>query len=239
MLVEKPICVDVRELDAVAEAAAANSVHVSEAIMCRHHPWQAQVRRLIDDRAYGELEHVRTEFTFPFSDAGSYRLQPRPGSGVFHDVGSYWLQFVQLCAGLSATAVEGVSEFSGAGGVDTTFEAQLELSNGVETEFLGSFERPYRATHWLRFERARVRIRNFLQPRPGPYAVRLDVHDTQTGERSSTICGPEDHYLRQLEAFARLVAGPVEGRQLAASRERTEVMAAVYASARSGRPLRP
>ncbi len=84
-----------------------------------------------------------------------------------------------------------------------------------------------------------MRIRNFLQPRSGPYAVRLDVHDTQTGERSSTVCGPEDHYLRQLEAFARLVAGPVEGRQLAASRERTEVMAAVYASARSGRPLRP
>ncbi len=232
VLVEKPICIDEGELDAVAEAAASNSVHVLEAVMCQHHPWQRGVRQLIDSQAYGRLESIRTEFTFPFSDTRNYRFLPRRGSGVFHDVGPYWVQFVQHCAGLAVETVEGFSDFSGVNGVDTTFEAKMKLSGGVEAEFLGSFERPFCATHWLRFEAARARVRNFLQPRRGPYAVRLDVHDTHSGERSSSVCGPEDHYLRQLEFFSRVLTGEVENLPFALSRERTKIIEAVFDSAR-------
>lgn len=204
VLVEKPLCLGFAEWEEIAATARQHGRLVQEALMTAHHPWQAAIRRLIDERRHGQLRSIATRFTFPLKKApDNYRFFPQLGGGVFNDVGCYWLQFLQSCGLGQPLAVNAHSRFDGPHGIDHQLSASLEFPDGVRAEFFGSFEGPLCASHLLRFEQAEVSVRNFLKPAIGNLRMRIDV----TGATREKLSFAEaSYYVAQFTAFVDRVA---------------------------------
>jgi NDP-hexose-3-ketoreductase len=177
---------------------------VQEALMTAHHPWQAAIRRLIDEGRHGRLRSIATRFTFPLKKApDNYRFFPQLGGGVFNDVGCYWLQFLQSCGLGQPLAVNAHSRFDGPHGIDHELSASLEFTDGVHAEFFGSFEGPLCASHLLRFEQAEVTVRNFLKPAIGNLRMSIEVNGAT---REKLSFAEANYYTTQFTAFVDRVA---------------------------------
>jgi dTDP-3,4-didehydro-2,6-dideoxy-alpha-D-glucose 3-reductase len=204
VLVEKPLCLNLAEWDEIAASASQHGRLVQEALMAAHHPWQAAVRRLIDERRHGRLCSIATRFTFPLKKApDNYRFFPQLGGGVFNDVGCYWLQFLQSCGLGQPLAVDAHSRFDGPNGIDRELSASLGFADGVRAEFFGSFDDPLCASHLLRFERAEVAVRNFLKPAIGNLRMSIEVNGAA---REKLSFAEANYYAAQFTAFVDRVA---------------------------------
>jgi len=234
VLVEKPICIDLGDFDALAAVARASGVPVIEAIMVRFHPWQQALAELIGDGRYGRLLTSETRL---FTDLRTrardgFRFSRPLGGGAFFDLGVYWVQFLQRCIGLHGYRSAARAERAAPDGVDLSFAARLEFPNGQRCELSCSFERAFAANHRLTFEQAQVTVGNFLRPTFGLQALWLDIE--QPGRTDKLRFPAQNYYAAQLEFFIRVIEGEAEPEPLADVRERVAALAAIYGQAAEG-----
>ena len=237
ILVEKPICLRIEEFDAIEKVVNENKIYLLEAIMVQHHPWQKEIRKIIETKIYGKLQSIKTHFTYQLREKNkdSYRFFPEKGGGVFFDNGPYWIQFVQSCIGLEPKSFEGISNFNGPNGTDWNFEGRMVFSDGVYAEFLASYELPYEAIHWLQFEKIKIRIRNFSRPAFGNYKLYIDNYHIDTGEKEKISFPSQNYYFNQLNFFLRVIEGKENNISLNSSRERVNIMEKIYNFAKINR----
>lgn len=152
----------------------------------------------------------------------------KTGGGVFFDTGSYWVHFVQSCIGLNPIELNGQSEFKGPNNVDLTFEVYMLFSNDIRTDFLCSFERPFEATHWLQFEKARFRIRNFFRAALGDHSIVIDIKDADTQEIKKIVFSPQNYYINQLNFLLKVFEGEGKNIPLSQSGDRVKIMEKIY-----------
>jgi predicted dehydrogenase len=195
VIVEKPLCLTA---DEVAELSfAATDVKVFEAVATADHPWQQTVHDFIHEETYGPLVKAETQVRFAVPAPGGYRDRPELGGGIFLDAASYWLQAVQATIGLDPDAAEGRSDFDGPNGVDRSFEASLRWATGVEATLTADVGEQHISDHVFTFDRATVKLRNFLRPVAG--AVPLNLIVTPTNGNRQVIGFPAvSYYERQL-----------------------------------------
>ena len=234
VLVEKPICIDLRDFDTLAAVARASGVPVVEAIMVRFHPWQQALAELIRDGRYGRLLTSETRL---FTDLrgrarDGYRFSRAQGGGAFFDLGVYWVQFLQRCIGLQGYRSAPRAERDTPDGIDLAFEARLDFANGLRCDLSCSFERAFAANHRLTFEQAQVTVGNFLRPAFGQQTLWFDI---EGDGRTEKIRFPaRNYYAAQLESFIRVIEGEAEPEPLADLRERVAALAAIYGQAAEG-----
>ncbi|MFF1822044.1 Gfo/Idh/MocA family protein [Kribbella sp. NPDC058245] len=223
VIVEKPLCLTAEEV-AELEFAADGNVQVTEAVATANHEWQQVVRSFIEDGRYGVLRSVHTQMTFAEPKPGGYRDRPELGGGIFYDCASYWLQALQATLGLDITELSGSSAFDGPNGVDRTFQARLNYAEATAT--LDCSTGPNHASeHLFTFDRATVKLRNFLRPVIAALPLNLVVTPTD-GDRKVITFAPVAYYERQL---TRVVEGHSD---LADAIPRIELMDAIYTDAR-------
>ncbi|MEV6416764.1 Gfo/Idh/MocA family oxidoreductase [Kribbella sp. NPDC051718] len=195
VIVEKPLCLTAEELAELSFAAT--DVKVFEAVATANHPWQQTVHDFIHDETYGPLIKAHTSIRFAVPAPGGYRDRPELGGGIFFDAASYWLQAVQATIGLEPTSVEGRSDFAGPNGVDRSFEASLRWATGVEATLTADVGEQHISDHVFTFERATVKLRNFLRPVAGAVPLNLIVTPTD-GDRQVIGFPAISYYERQL-----------------------------------------
>jgi predicted dehydrogenase len=233
VMVEKPLCLGVDELAAIS--AAADGVHVIEAVATAGHEWQAAVRAAIADGRHGALCSMRSEFRFAELDGTrGYRSRPELGGGIFFDTASYWLQAVQATIGLAGAIGEGRSAFDGPNRVDTTFHGSLTWPDGKTSTLDCSFGGRHVAEHEFVFERAVLRLRRALLPMAGAVPVNLMVR-RDDGERTVVSFPVVGYYDRQFDRMRQLVldGGDAWGAELSSAGDRVRVMAAIHHDAHS------
>lgn len=235
VLVEKPLCLNTRQAAQIEQAHAAGKVHLLEGMMVQHHPWQEAVAQMVQDERFGRLKQIVTRISLPSKEghANNYRSDPAKGGGCFYDLGCYWLQFLQRVSGLSVKDYEGRSAFNGPNGCDWTFEAELRLESGVQASAVISFEQPYRSSHVLVFEYARVSIPDFFRALLGNLriAVRIERNDREIVEQ--LLFEPQNYYANQLAFFRDVVEGKRTNLPIAWSFVRTAWIEKLYQSARA------
>ncbi|MEV8375749.1 Gfo/Idh/MocA family oxidoreductase [Kribbella sp. NPDC056861] len=224
VIVEKPLCLTADE--AAELSFAATDVKVFEAVATIGHPWQQTVHDFIHEEPYGPLLTATTRVTFAVPAPGGYRDQPELGGGIFFDAASYWLQAVQATIGLDPVTAEGHSEFDGPNGVDRSFEAKLRWATGVEATLTAEVGPQHVSDHVFTFERATVKLRNFLRPVAGAVPLNLIVTPTE-GDRQVIGFPAVAYYERQL---ARILDSTTD--DLAAAVPRIILMDEIYADAR-------
>jgi predicted dehydrogenase len=222
VIVEKPLCLTAEELAELEFAA--DAVHDFEAVATAHE-WQDTVRGFNSGEQYGKLVSMETRLTFAVPAPGGYRDHPELGGGIFFDAASYWLQAVQSTVGLDGVTVEGRSDFDGPNGVDRSFTASLRWATDVAATLDCSFGDQHVSDHVFEFERATVKVRNFLRPVAGAVPLNLIVTPTD-GERRVIGFPAVAYYDRQLE---RILDSSTD--DLAAATPRIALMAEIYQDA--------
>lgn len=235
ILVEKPICLSSSEFSLIENECKINKVHLLEAVMVQHHQWQEYIKEIIQKEDYGKLKYVKTQISFEFGERnpGSFRYLPEMGGGAFRDEAIYWLQFIQYIIGLSPIYWDGSSSFSGPNGCDWTFNSCLKFIDNITCEFTCSYELPFEATHWLKFDNAELRIKNFFRPRWGKYKITIDVDNFKTGKKDKIVFPPQNYYINQLSFFSNVVNGIQENIPLLKSYERVQIMEKIFDTARA------
>ena len=89
MLCEKPIALNVKEIDRINLEINKSNKIFSEAFMVYYHPQWKKVKELILNGEIGELKHVQGCFTYFNIDPKNMRNIPELGGGVLPDIGVY------------------------------------------------------------------------------------------------------------------------------------------------------
>ena len=109
VLCEKPMALEPRDVDRIAEAAAGARRHVAECLMYPHEPQTAAVLDLVAKGAVGEVRAMAGCFTFPLTRPADVRLDPALGGGSLWDVGCYPVSVACLLAGAAPVEASGLA----------------------------------------------------------------------------------------------------------------------------------
>jgi xylose dehydrogenase (NAD/NADP) len=233
VLCEKPLTRHPAEVETIWGLAESRRLVVCEAFMWRHNPQTKRFAELLADGAIGELQFVRSLFSFAMSDpATNVRMKPELEGGSLMDVGTYCVSGIRLLAG-EPEVVYG-EQLIGGGGVDVRFSGLMRNSGGVRGLFYCSFESPSRK------ELEAIGSEGVLRLHDPWHAWRGGIELQRAEESGSERIEVEqdDSYRLELEDFARAIRGeaqPLLGRADALGQARA--LAALYISADEGRPV--
>lgn len=233
VLCEKPLAPSEKEAQAVVDYCRAKKVKLMDGFMWPHHPRTAQLRRLLDDGAIGDIRLVKGAFTFLLDlNPQNIRLHEEMGGGSLLDVGCYPVYGIRW-----AFAAEPVSVYASATldqGVDLSLNGLLKFADGRTAEFDCGFTLPFRG--WLEIVGTRGVVQVPQMWLPGPNAEYL----VQKGEgRLEAVRVPgHDQIQCMLENFGNVVLtdGDVNPSPVEAVRS-LRVLDALARSAREGREI--
>jgi xylose dehydrogenase (NAD/NADP) len=107
VLCEKPLALNVSDVDSMARASAETGRVLAEAFMYRHHAQTLRVQELVRSGAVGNVQLVNGAFTFNIHRSGDIRLSPETGGGSVWDVGCYAISYARMMAGADPAEVFG------------------------------------------------------------------------------------------------------------------------------------
>jgi predicted dehydrogenase len=232
VLCEKPLAMDVTEVDAIQRAVDTHKRAVAEAFMYRHHPLTLKAQELIARGDLGKLKLIRGSFSFVLSREGDIRWRPELGGGCLRDVGCYPISYARTMAAAEPIEVYGAS-ISRSTGVDETFCGQMRFPNGLLAQFDCSFVYPFRTFMEVVGTEATLEA-------PQPFKPGLDAHLVlRRGDRAETITAPgQELYSGEVEDMADVILlGRNPRISLADSRANVAVISALLESARSNRAV--
>ena len=143
VLCEKPIAMNAREAQHIAEVANRNGRLVVEAFMYRHHPVYDHIREFIAQDRIGRLKSIHCEFSFLLDEPDSIVADADLGGGALMDVGCYCVNFCRLIMGKEPRQVSALSVIRG---VDRSMSGIIEFPDCVLATFSTSLESAER--HW-------------------------------------------------------------------------------------------
>jgi xylose dehydrogenase (NAD/NADP) len=143
VLCEKPLALDVTEVDAIAAAVARTGRIAAEAFMYLHHPQILRAVELARSGALGRLELMNGTFSFFMANEDDPRVGPGMGGGSLMDVGCYPVSLARRIAGEDADRVAAFARFDQQG-VDRTFIGQIHFPGGLLAQFDCGFAAPDR-----------------------------------------------------------------------------------------------
>jgi predicted dehydrogenase len=183
---------------------ASKGLRLVEGFMYRHHPQWQIVERWMADRAIGEVQLVRASFS-GVCPPGDHRWSPELGGGVLYDVACYTIDVARFVLGAEPTKVSAIGiEHANARSVERAIAATLEFPGGVLASVSGSLEAHHEEQLVIVGSRGRIEVDRPFVPGWAPTSVRL------TREEGTIVfeAGGANHFLHQVEHFARLVQEP-------------------------------
>ncbi len=204
VLCEKPLTV--READAVElfDAAREHGRVLMEAFMYRHHPQTAKVLDLIGSGDIGNVQAVRTSFSFTVGDPGSdIRLRADLGGGALRDLGCYCLGFMRLVIGeepVSALA----HQVRTSGGVDERTYGLVAFPSGVVGLFDVSLRSPLSYGFTVVGSTGILDVPTPWYAHKPPQAVHVRRDDGSVEEH---LCPGRNSYELEIENLCRAIRG--------------------------------
>jgi D-xylose 1-dehydrogenase (NADP+, D-xylono-1,5-lactone-forming) len=233
VLCEKPLALNVDEVNRMKAAAQRHGRVVAEAFMYRHHPQTLKVQELVNGGSLGTLMLVRGSFSFVLSREGDVRLKPEWGGGSIWDVGCYPVSYARSVLGQDPLEVFGW-QVTGPTGIDETFLGQMRFANDVHAQFDSSFAIPHHAFMEIIGSKGTLNI-------PRPFKPEMDekIYLTRGGKTETIKIKGQELYIGEVEDMADAV---LLGRQpripLDDSRGNVMTITALLESARTGKPVK-
>jgi len=233
VLCEKPLALDLAEVDAISAAGEKHGRTAVEAFMYRTHPQTLKVQEIVESGKLGTVSLVRGSFTYLGTAPDNYRWRPEMGGGGLWDVGCYPLSYTRAVLGTEPLEVFGW-QVTGPTGVDVRFTAQMLFPNNVHAQFDCSVETPYHVFMELVGDEGTLNI-----PHPFNPGMREKLYLTRKGKVETITVMGRDTYAGEVEDMADAILNAKPPRiSLADSRANTVAILALFESARSGKPVR-
>jgi predicted dehydrogenase len=197
VLCEKPIGLNLADIDRLIAARDATGRLIAEAWMPAHHPQWARTRALIADGAIGTLKTVTGSFSFGGLDASNIRLSQAMGGGALYDIGVYPIGGFRFATGHEPvpTHVDWVLE----DGVDTSAWVTLRAGD-VRFNFHVSMRTTKHQHMAFHGTKGTLTLRT---PFNAHYWGEAQIHLTRSDTEAEIIRFPDtDQYILQVEAVA-------------------------------------
>ena len=202
VLVEKPMTANPRETRRLLRLARSRGLVLMENVMFLHHRRQQAVRRLLDQRAIGELRSFQSEFTVPRLPDQDIRYQPELGGGALWDVGLYPLRAALYFLGNELEVVGAVLAAGPGRRVDTSGAVLLRRSDGVTAQLTFGLEHAYASRYQLCGSTGRIQVDQAF----APSAEHIPVIRVDSGsDRREIPLAPDDQVRNTLRAFTAAV----------------------------------
>ena len=226
VLSEKPYTRRPDEVEAAFDLAEARGLVLMEAFMWRHSRQTARFMELLP--GIGELQAIRTSFSFRLEDATDIRLRAGLDGGSLMDVGCYCVSAARLLAGEDPDRVYGEADLTDEG-VDRRFAGTLHFPSGLVATFACGFTSVHETLEAIG-SRGAIRSEDPWHIQSGQILfngepVRVDTTSAYRLE------------VENLSAAVRGMQAPLLGRADARGQART--IAALYRSAATGAPVDP
>jgi predicted dehydrogenase len=237
VLCEKPLGVNIAEVDALIAARDEANVKIGEAFMVATHPQWLWVKAAIDEGKIGQLRAIQGFFSYTNTDPANIRNQADAAGGAIMDIGCYPIFTSRFVTGRDPLRVCAQIERDPNFQTDRLSSAILDFGD-VHCQFICSTQtNPYQR---MQFHGTRGRIEieiPFNAPPDRPTRVFMDdgrdVFGTGISLQTFDTC---DQYTIEGEAFTAAVRGerpvPVP---LEAARGNMLTIDAVFQSARENR----
>ena len=240
VLCEKPLVVSMAEFEQVEAAARSSGATIFEAFMYLHHPQTRRALELVRGGQLGRLQLVNSWFNFhlPPERAANVRLQAGLTGGSAWDVGVYPNSLSITLIGEGAPVEVWAQQTVGESGVDVAMVAQLRFAGGAVAQISSGFRTPFREGVYLTGERGLLQIPHPWKPGLGGQESVMTLTDLDN-RSESIVTPPVDPYLCEIQAMeACVLDGAAPLVSLQDSRAFLRSMLAIYASARTGQPVR-
>jgi predicted dehydrogenase len=225
VLCEKPYTRRPAEVAEAFDAAEAKGLVLMEAYMWRHAPQVKRFMELLPE--VGELESVRSSFSFVLENMADARLDPKLDGGALMDLGCYCVSGSRLIAGTDPVVVYGEQKLAPSG-VDGTFSGLLRFPSGLVSQFTAGFGSEHRLLEAIGSKNSLL-MRDPWHGEGG--GIRLGGRDIETPY--------DDPYRLEMENLGDAILGiakPLLGRSDSMAQART--IQALYRSADMGAPVK-
>ena len=234
VLVEKPICLNSEDIFRLSECVKKHSnIVILEGLMSLHHPFNNYLSLLLKNKTFGNLKSISTKACYNLTDEKDFRLFPEKGGSVFFEEGLLWCHLTQLCFGLDILNFEALCLFNGPNKGDQTFQTKMHYPNGCSSELFCSYANPYQADHFLEFDEARIKIKNFWRPTFGNQKLKVEINRNNSTKIEYHIFEDNNYFYNQLRFFVDVILGKEKNVSLDLSFERIKLMERVYNSTRN------
>ena len=204
VLCEKSLTLSSGGARRMSGAFRARGLRLVEAFMYRHHPQWETVRRLLAERAIGDVRSIRAGLTGTVTKPGDHRLSPSLGGGALFDVTCYAVDVARFVLGAEPLRVTAQATLLAPGGVDVATSALLEFPGGVLASAHGSLASAADQYVVILGTEGRIEVERPFIPEWSPTRIRLERADTS----HIHAIGGANHFLHQVEHFASLVLDP-------------------------------
>ena len=232
VLCEKPLALDVAEVDQLTAVAEFHDRLLVEASMWRWHPRTRRLQDLVRAGAVGDVAHIEAGFTFTGTITGNYRDDPERGGGALYDVGCYALSAVLVALGSRPLTDVRARHELGTSGVDLTTEAILEFEGDAVASIRASMREP--EAQWLTMTGSGGELEC---SRPVFTAWHADTVELLISDGTGTareVFEPVDPYRLMVEAMSARIRGDEQSwvLPLAQTRRGAELLDSVRAAVR-------
>ncbi|WP_271948049.1 Gfo/Idh/MocA family protein [Ruegeria faecimaris] len=201
VLCEKPMAMTVSEFAPLINKRDETGLLAAEAYMIVQHPQWRFVRKLIADKAIGNLAHVTGAFSFDSrADTANIRNRAETGGGGLRDIGVYVIGSARFVTGQEPVQVESAIRWED--GVDAFTEIRAQFPNFTYSSYVSIRMHPHQEMVF-HGDRGMIRLTAPFNPRVFGEA-RVELHRPGL-EIQVTRFPADDHYKLQVEAFCRSV----------------------------------
>jgi len=207
VLCEKPLALNVEQLDSLIACRNRTGRLIQEAVMIRAHPQWEEVHRIVSSGEIGEVHAVKGFFTEVNLDPMSIVNDAAIGGGALYDLGVYPITAARMVFGTEPERVFAVSAFDPAFGVDRLTSTILMFSGGRHATLMVSTQLALRHHVEIFGTLKSLSLSNPFNPTPHDRcALVLDDGSTLGGAAAETrMVAPADQYRLQAERFSAAV----------------------------------
>jgi predicted dehydrogenase len=244
VLCEKPIALDARSAEQLANVQEETGRIVAEAFMVHHHPQWQLVRSLIERGRIGETRAVQTVFSYCNTNLDDIRNRKEAGGGALLDIGVYAITTARSIFGREPLRVTAVCDVDPVSGCDRLTSALLEFDGGHASFIVGTQQVPHQRVHVFGTKGHIEVVVPFNAPYERACVVYVDdgfvgapnftvAHDSEVGREVHAL-PVSNQYALQWQAFSRAVRGgePLE-HDIHRSVANMRVVDALFQAARS------
>ena len=133
VLIEKPMALTVKDIEAIEVAAKKMNVKVMEGFMYRFHPQHKRVQEIVESGLIGDVLSARASYSFLMKPARMYRINRSmaDGGGAMWDIGPYAIHSLRWCFDLEPKSVIAHAKLNEYG-ADTAMSGVLDFGNDAE-----------------------------------------------------------------------------------------------------------
>ena len=199
---EKPFTTSMADTKSLISLAESKNLAVFENYAFIYHKEISAIKKLINEKKFGNLQLIRASFGFPYRGNTDFRYYKDMGGGALFDCGGYTIKVATEFMGPDISVKLSKLYTQSRHDVDMNGNIILEDKNGLTAQLAFGMDSSYKCDLELWGSTGYVKVDRFFTP-PAEYETKITFSDSKSS--SEIVVGSDDQFLHALEHFHYLV----------------------------------